>query len=112
MITHKNNRTVTTEPAGNGTMAMEKLLTPPHQAAKLRTFADITLEPGAAVSYHIHTGESESYYILSGSGLYNDNGQTTPVAAGDVTFTPNGTGHGLENTGSEPLRFIALIILD
>lgn len=79
---------------------------------KLRTFALAELEPGAEVGYHVHLGESESYYIISGCGTYNDNGIDVPIAAGDVTFTPNGEGHGITNTGTEMLRFIALIILD
>jgi len=79
---------------------------------KLRTFALAELEPGAEVGYHVHIGESESYYIISGCGTYNDNGVDVQVMAGDVTFTPNGEGHGITNTGTEVLRFIALIILD
>ena len=34
------------------------------------------------------------------------------VRAGDVTFTPDGKGHGLTNSGDEDLVFMALIILD
>ena len=79
---------------------------------KLRTFAMAELAPAAEVGYHVHIGESESYYIISGCGTYNDNGREVPVSVGDVTFTPNGEGHGISNTGTEPLRFIALIILD
>ena len=33
-------------------------------------------------------------------------------SAGDVTFTPDGKGHGLTNSGDEDLVFMALIILD
>lgn len=80
--------------------------------AKLRTFAVAELEPGAEVGYHIHHGESESYYILSGEGMYNDDGVEISIKSGDVTFTPNGKGHGIANTGREKLCFIALIILD
>lgn len=97
---------------GAGLLTLDKLLSQPNQPTHIRTFARATLEPGAAVGYHVHTGESESYYILSGTGRYNDNGISMPVQAGDVTFTPNGQGHGLENTGEEPLEFIALIVLD
>ncbi len=31
---------------------------------------------------------------------------------GTVTYTPSGSGHGIKNTGSDMLTFIALIILD
>lgn len=77
---------------------------------KLRTFAIAELEPGASVGYHIHEGECESYYIISGKGLYNDNGNIIDISDGDITFTPSGEGHGIENTGDDVLKFIALII--
>ena len=79
---------------------------------KLRTFALAELKPGEEVEYHIHTGESESYYISSGKGIYNDNGEIKDVLPGTVTFTPSGSGHGIKNNGDEMLSFIALILLD
>lgn len=42
---------------------------------KLKTFALAQLKPGEEVGYHEHIGESESYYIISGEGVYNDNGK-------------------------------------
>ena len=44
--------------------------------------------------------------------VYSDNGTLRMVQAGDVTFTPDGKGHGLTNSGDEDLVFMALIILD
>lgn len=79
---------------------------------KLRTFALAVLKPGEEVEFHIHEGESESYYIISGKGLYNDNGDIIEVKPGMVTYTPSGTGHGIKNTGSENLEFVALILYD
>jgi len=79
---------------------------------KLRTFARVSLKPGEEVPFHIHEGECEYYYILSGVGVYDDNGEDVAAKPGLVTFTPNGTGHGIRNTGSEMLDFIALIVLD
>ena len=79
---------------------------------KVRTFASVSLLPGEEVEFHVHTGEMESYYIISGVGEYNDNGTIVPAEAGMVTFTPSGEGHGIKNTGSERLEFIALIVLD
>lgn len=34
------------------------------------------------------------------------------IFPGAVTFTPSGKSHGIKNTGSEMLEFIALIIKD
>lgn len=79
---------------------------------KLRMFAHACLKPGEEVEFHIHNNEAESYYILSGEGAYNDNGEYMTVHPGTVTFTPSGSGHGIKNIGSEMLEFIALIILD
>ena len=67
---------------------------------------------GCTLGYHVHHNESETYYIISGQGEYNDNGMFRNVAAGDMTFTPDGKGHGLVNTGNTDLVFMALIILD
>lgn len=79
---------------------------------KLRNFAMVQLKPGEEVGFHVHKGECEYYYILSGKGIYNDNGEDLEAVPGLVTFTPSGTGHGIKNTGTEMLEFIALIILD
>ncbi|MGN0829812.1 MAG: cupin domain-containing protein [Candidatus Ornithospirochaeta sp.] len=48
--------------------------------------------------------------MLSGTAEYNDNGVWTTIEQGDVTFTPSGTGHGINNTSDKPLEIIALII--
>ena len=63
------------------------------------------------MGYHEHHGESETYYILSGEGEYDDKGTKRMVKAGDITYTPDGRGHGLINTGDTDLVFMALIIL-
>ena len=77
---------------------------------KGRVFAHTTLLPGHSIGFHTHTGESETYYIYSGCGEFNDNGTNVPVSAGDVTFTLSGEGHGIRCVGNEPLELIALIL--
>lgn len=72
-------------------------------------FARVTLEKGCSIGYHQHQGNSETYFILSGEGLYNDNGKETTVHAGDTTFCGDGEWHGIENKGDMPLIFMALI---
>ena len=44
--------------------------------------------------------------------ILDDNGTKRPVTVGDKTFTPDGCGHGIANTGDEDLVFMALIQLD
>jgi len=79
---------------------------------KIKMYGAAELLPGEEIKYHTHEGESETYYILSGKGIYNDNGKECELYPGSVTFTPSGNGHGLRNTGDEPLNFIALILFD
>lgn len=72
-------------------------------------FGRITLRPGCGVPFHQHVGNNETYYILAGEGEYQDGDKKAKVKAGYVTFCPDGSSHGLVNTGKEDLVFIALI---
>lgn len=95
---------------GKGHIVKNTLLTEDQMNSKNRIFAEMTLEPDCSLGYHVHHGDAEAYYILSGEGEYDDNGVIRTVKAGDVTYTPDGKGHSLENKGSENLVFIALVI--
>lgn len=68
------------------------------------------LEAGGEIGYHIHEGEDEIYYILEGSGIIIDNKKEKIIEKGDVIYTKSGDGHGMKNTGSEPIKFIGFII--
>ena len=68
--------------------------------------------PGNGIGYHVHVGDAEIYYVYSGKGEYNDNGTIVPIEAGDVTFCPAGSGHGVMCVGDEPLELIALILYE
>ena len=97
---------------GKGELILGKIADGKVNPANVRLYAHAKLEAGAIVGYHIHRGESEIYYILSGKGIYSDNGTEREVVAGDVTFTPNGEGHSLENIGTDVLEFMALVVAD
>ena len=97
---------------GEGHVIIKHILGEKELNGKCGLYAQVTIEPGCSLGYHEHHNESETYYILSGKGIYSDNGTLRMVNAGDVTFTPDGKGHGLTNSGDEDLVFMALIILD
>lgn len=97
---------------GQGHTIIKRLLDEKQLNGKCRLYAEVTLEPGCSLGYHEHHGESETYYIISGKGIYSDNGNLRMVGPGDVTFTPDNCGHGLTNSGDENLVFMALIIVD
>lgn len=97
--------------AGKGEITVRSLLGGSEEMyEKGRVFAHTTVYPGSAIGYHVHEHESETYYILSGTGKFNDNGIEKIVKAGDVTFTGDGEGHSIEAIGSEPVEMIALIL--
>lgn len=111
-ITKASDREVTVNPnkaGGVGHVDIEHLIAENQKNDKTKMFARVIIPAGSSLGYHEHHGESETYYILSGEGQYNDNGKVVTVSAGDVTFTPDGCGHGMENNGNEDLIFIALI---
>lgn len=114
MILTKEQLKITTECNEKGveTLFLSNLADFPEKNKKLRAFSLAELEVGGEVEYHTHKNEFESYYIISGNGVYNDNGEEIHVYPGTVTFTPSGFGHGIKNVGDEKLVFIALIILD
>lgn len=97
---------------GNGHVIFKHILGEKELNGKCRLYAELTLEPNCSIGYHEHHGESETFYILSGKGAYDDNGSVHPVQTGDSTYTASGFGHGIANMGDENLVLMALIILD
>lgn len=96
---------------GAGYILKEALLSREELGEHCKMFTRVTIPAGCELGYHEHHGETETYYILSGKGIYNDNGKEIPAEAGDVFFCKDGDGHGLVNTGEYDLAFAALILL-
>ena len=101
-----------TMPSGNGKGELKlELILDEELGDKCRLYAKVTIPAGSTLGFHEHHGNNECYFILSGEGVYDDNGVKRTVKAGDVTWTPDGSGHGLSNEGGkEDIVFMALII--
>lgn len=95
---------------GKGELLSIPLLQPDQFCNKGRLFMHATLKPGSSIGKHTHEKDFEVYYILSGTGTYHDGDEVYTVSTGDQTFCPAGHSHALENTGTEDLHFIALIL--
>ena len=95
---------------GIGTASLTALA--PEIPKNLRLYTMIRLEPGASIGYHVHENETELFHFIAGSGAADDNGAKIAVSAGDTLSTPNGHGHSVENTGTEDLVFLAVIVRD
>ena len=95
---------------GDGVVVIEHLLTPDEMYDKGRLFARLTIEPGCSAGYHVHEGEMESYYIVSGEAEISDNGEIVNVFPGDTVLTRSGEGHSVKNIGNVTLEIIAQIL--
>lgn len=102
-------------------------------ASSVVFFHQVTIPPGATEGTHRHLGTEELYYIIEGEGLaYMGDGddpsnakypvvyrdvygfgslpcRQLPVRPGNVIYTKSGGIHGIRNTGSAPLRFVAFL---
>ncbi len=75
-----------------------------------RLFARLTIAPGCSIGAHQHTGEAEMFYFERGEGVVTDDGESIAVRAGDAMTTLSGHSHSVENTGTDDLVLIAVII--
>jgi quercetin dioxygenase-like cupin family protein len=67
------------------------------------------LAPGAGgASPHIHTGFSESFYVLSGVPTFLDGRTWAPVGPGGFVHVPEHGVHGFRNDTDEPCSFLVL----
>ncbi len=95
---------------GDGTVEVTNFVTAEELNNKGRLFGKIVLKPGCGIGFHIHENDSELFYIMKGTAVYDDNGTKVTVNAGDVTVTPAGTGHSIKNENEEDVELIALIV--
>jgi oxalate decarboxylase len=82
-------------------------------AATTIAAALVEVEPGGMRELHWHPNTDEWQYYLSGRGrmtVFASGGKarTFDYQAGDVGYVPFATGHYVENTGDEPLRFLEM----
>lgn len=103
--------------AGKGTVQIKMF---PFDGAPAPTnFLIYELPPGASEGTHSHFLDNrneqgsydEYYYIISGSGQMEINGEIVPVFKGDHVHTPLEVAHGIENTDpTEHLRVFLTFI--
>ncbi len=82
-------------------------------AASTIAGALVEIAPGALRELHWHPNNDEWQYYLSGEGRMTvfasgSRARTFDYRAGDVGYIPRAMAHYVQNTGSEPLRFLEL----
>jgi len=74
--------------------------------------ARVEVAPGVFAGRHTHAGEEISY-ILEGEGEILVEGQPAlKVKAGDTFIIPAGAKHDAHNTGTHPLKMVAVYVVD
>jgi quercetin dioxygenase-like cupin family protein len=66
------------------------------------------IPPGQAISPHRHPHSDEIIFIHSGTGLALLAGKQATVTTGTTIYMPRNTVVGLRNTGSVPLKIVAI----
>ncbi|MGV8905025.1 MAG: cupin domain-containing protein [Acetobacterium sp.] len=95
---------------GNGSPAITHVVGSEILGNKGRMYSRIVMKPKNSIGYHQHTGEQEIFYFLSGEGTVKDEDEIIKIGPGDVMVTPDQGYHSIENTGTEDLVFMALIL--
>lgn len=73
-------------------------------------FAEVTIDVGASIGYHLHEKDAEAYYVIQGQGIFMDDcREKKKVYDGDLCLIEKGQGHGMENIGDIPLKMIAIV---
>ncbi len=64
-----------TKPSANGVGELKlELILDEELGDKCGLYAKVTIPAGSVLGYHEHHGEGESYFVLSGEAIYDDNG--------------------------------------
>lgn len=100
------------KPSANGGKDLKlELILEEELGDKCGLYAKVTIPAGSVLGYHEHHNEGESYFVLSGEAIYDDDGEKRTILPGDSTWTGSGHGHGVDNSkGKEDFVFMALII--
>ncbi len=97
---------------GDGTVVFKHLLDKEEFKDTGRLFSITTIPAKCSIGYHVHENESEVYHVISGEGIYSDNGNEVRVTVGDTTYCSSGQGHGIKNETDQDLVVVALIIFN
>jgi mannose-6-phosphate isomerase-like protein (cupin superfamily) len=71
-----------------------------------QTLAEATLGPGQQTRRHYHAQSEELYYLVSGEGEMEIDGERSLVRPGDAILIPPGAWHQITARGGSELRFL------
>ncbi|MDR1625797.1 MAG: cupin domain-containing protein [Spirochaetia bacterium] len=95
---------------GPGALTMTDLTAGTGTCKNCRLLSLVDIPPGAGIGRHDHQTETEYYIMLEGSAEVEDGGTMVTVGPGDVVITGDGAAHSITNTGTKPVKMIAVIV--
>ena len=91
-----------------GTVQQWELMKETEFLSPMNIFHGNILSPGVAMTPHQHESEEQFYYILGGVGVATVGDKECEVREGDAVHLPPNLPHALRNTGTYPLRWLAI----
>ena len=85
---------------------IREVFNPRNSALLNGSLAHAALEVGKSTTRHFHPLAEEIYFVLSGRGLMEVDGETAEMHPGDAVAILSGAKHQIRNTGDEELRFL------
>jgi mannose-6-phosphate isomerase-like protein (cupin superfamily) len=70
------------------------------------TFGIIEIAAGRVLEQHVHDGEDDAFYILSGEMTFEFGERRVAAAPGTFVLAPSGVEHGFRNDGDVPVRML------
>ena len=100
--------TIQSESGHEGTVAQWKLLRTDDFLSSMNTFNANILAPSSSVKPHQHESDEQIWFILSGVGIVKVGDEEKEVREGDAVYLPPRLTHTMRNTGTYPLRLLAI----
>lgn len=85
---------------------IRSLLDRSNAPVQLQSLAEATLPAGGATTRHLHKESEEIYYVISGTGTMDLDGERREVGPGDAILIPPGARHQITAGPVEELRFL------
>lgn len=86
----------------------KKLIGPEDGGCKNMIFGVVSFPPGSDPGTHVHLGEEEIIYVLSGHGKTKVGDKIYDLEPGVCVFTEPGIEHGVKTLGDEPLVLVSV----
>ena len=71
-------------------------------------FEYVSVPAGTAIGHHRHSRTEEIYFVLSGRGLMDQDGDRFEVGPGDLIMTRRDVTHGMDVLGDEPVEILVI----